>query len=134
MSLFDRVRREIPSGTVLETPVYRREFRIDYEGDKVVLFKDAKSKPFSKIPKTCWDRMPDFLEKQGRKKEGWVKIGEVFGTPEEGTLQHYLDDFHPQGKTRSTEAGKVASILQRLRIVEIDPNPPSRVRLLYSSP
>jgi len=128
MSVFDRVRKGIPSGTVLETPVYRREFRIDYEGDKVVLFKDAKRKPFSKIPKICWDGIPDFLERQG-----WVKIGEVFGTPEKGTLQHYLDYFHRQGKTGSTEAGKVASILQRLRIVEVDPKPPSKVRLLYSS-
>ena len=51
MSLFDRVRREIPSGTVLKTPVQKVEFRIEYEEDKVVLFKDAKRKPFSKTPK-----------------------------------------------------------------------------------
>jgi hypothetical protein len=129
MSLFDRVRREIPSGTVLESPVRRVEFRIEYEEDKVVLFKDDKKTSFSKVPKICWDGISDFLEKQGQKKEGWVEIGEVHGTAKKGTLQDYLDDFHRQGKTRSTEAGKVASILQHLGIVRIDPNPPSKIKL-----
>jgi hypothetical protein len=130
MSLFDRVRREIPSGTVLKTPVQKVEFRIEYEEDKVVLFKDAKRKPFSKTPKICWDGIPDFLEKQGQKTEGWVKIGDVYGTPEEGTLQHYLDDFHSQGKTHSTEAGKVASILLHLQVAKVDPTRPSKIRWL----
>jgi hypothetical protein len=133
MSLFERIKSEIPSGTYLKTPVQKVEFRIEYEGDKVVLFKDANRKPFSKIPKICWDGIQDFLKKQGQKTEGWVKIGDVYGTPEEATLQHYLDDFHSQGKTRSTEAGKVASILIRLQVAEVDPKPPSRVRLLYKT-
>jgi hypothetical protein len=125
MSLFDKVRSEIPSGTILKTPVQKVEFRIEYEEDKVVLFKDTKKKPFSKTPKVCWDSMLDFLE-----KENWVKIGGKFGTPEKGTLQDYIDSFHPQGKGNSNEANHIASILERLEIVEIDRNLPSKVRLI----
>lgn len=126
MSLFDRVRREIPSGTIFHTPVKRCQFRIDYENDQVVFFKDTKEKPFSKTPKICWDGIPEFLN-----NKGWVKIGEVFGVPEEGTFQYYIDKFHPQGKTSSTEAGHIASVLEHLGIVEVDPHRPfARVKLL----
>lgn len=130
MSLFDRVRREIPSGTVFHTPVKRYQFRIGYKKDKVVFFKGINEKPFSKTPKICWDRIPNFLEEEGQKNKGWVRIGGVFGTPEKGTLQDYLDKFHQQGKTHSTEAGHTASVLEHLGIVEVDPNSPSKIRLL----
>jgi len=125
MSLFDRVRREIPSGTVFHTPVKRCQFRIDYENDKVVFFKDAKEKPFSKTPKICWDGIPEFL-----KNKGWVKIGAKFGTAPRGSLQENLDKFWSQGKTHSSEANNIASILGHLGIVEVDPNRPSKIRLL----
>jgi len=69
MSVFCRIRKEIPSGTVLKTPVRKSEFRIGYEKDKMVFFEDDMEKPFSKTPRACWDGLPDFLRNQG-----WVKI------------------------------------------------------------
>lgn len=124
MSLFDRVRREIPCGTVFYTPVKRCQHRIDYENDEVLFFKEDKKKPFSKTPKICWDGIPEFL-----KNEGWVKIGARFGIAPKGSFQEYIDQFHPQGKTSSSEANDIASILERLGVVEIDRKIPSRIRL-----
>jgi hypothetical protein len=125
MSLFDRVRKEIPAGTVFLTPVKRCRNRIDYENDNVVFFKDTNKKPFSKTPRVCWDGIPEFL-----KNKGWVKIGANYGTAQQGSLQEYIDRFHSQGKTHSSEANDIASILERLGIIEIDRNRPAKIRLL----
>src|SRR3990170_1004458 len=121
MSLFDTVREEIPPDTVLCTPVERCQFRINYEGDKIVFFKDAKRKPFSKTPKICWDGIPEFL-----RGKGWVRIGPKFGVAPKNSLQEYIDEFWSQGKTRSSEANHVASVLEHIGFVEIDRNRPSK--------
>ena len=130
MSLFDRLRREIPPGTVLRTPVRGYPFRIKYEKDKVVFFKNANEEPFSKIPRICWDGIPEFL----RRNRDWVRIGPNFGPARKATLQEYLDGFWRQGKTHSSEANHVASVLEHLGVVEIDRSRPSKVRLIVNSP
>ena len=129
MSLFESVRRRIPPDTALCTPVKRCKFRINYEKDAIVFLKDANKKPFSKTPRICWDGIPDFL-----RGKGWVRIGPNFGVAPEKSLQEYLDRFWSQGKTHSSEANNVASVLEHLGIVEIDHNRPSKVRLIVNTP
>jgi hypothetical protein len=129
MSLFDKARRRIHSGTILCTPIRKLRFRVDYENDSIVLFKEHKERPFSKTPKVCWDGIPSFLKEQGKKTNGWVKIGTVFGDAEKGTFQDYVDRFHAEGKTHSTEAGHMASMLEHLGVIEVDHSIPSKIRL-----
>jgi hypothetical protein len=125
MSLFDRVRIEILPNTVLRTPVRRYPFKINDENNMVLFSKVSNKKPFSKIPKICWDGIPSFL-----RGKGWVKIGQNFGVAPQNSLQEYLDTFLGQGKTHSSEANHVASVLEHLGVVKIDRSPPSRLRLI----
>lgn len=129
MSLFDRVRREIPSGTFFYTPIKKSRHRIEYENDMVLFFKDDNEKPFSKTPKICWDRIPVFL-----KNKGWVRIGAKFDIAPRGSFQEYIDTFHSQGKTSSSEANDISSILERLGVVEVDRKLPSKIKLKEGQP
>lgn len=128
MSLFDTIKSKIPPETVLCTPKKRHLFRINYEGDKIVFFKDAKKKPFSKTPKICWDGIPNFL-----RGKNWVRIGPKFGVAPKNSLQDYIDEFWSHGKTHSSEASHVTSVLESLGIVEIDRGRPLMVRLVVDT-
>lgn len=124
MSLFERIKSEIPSGMVFYTPVRKVKFTVYVEADEVVFL--AGRKP-SSLPllRACWDGIQNFLT-----PKRWVEIGATHGKAREGTLQYYDDEFHEQGKPHQVEAEYVASVLEYLRIVEVDPNLPSKVRLL----
>lgn len=128
MSIFERIKSEIPSGTVLYTPVWKVKFTVYVEADKVVF--SVGSKP-SLLPllRACWDGIPDFLT-----PKRWVRIGANKGPLPKGSLQEYDDKFHSQGKPSQFEANYVASVLEHLKIVEVDPRrrPFSKVRLLQS--
>ena len=79
--------------------------------------------------KVCRDGIPSFL-----RGKGWVRIGPRFGVAPEKSLQEYLDKFWSQGKTHSSEANHVASVLEHLGIVKIDRIPSSRLRLISNVP
>jgi hypothetical protein len=76
------------------------------------------------IPDCCFDGIPNFL-----RNGCWVKIGTNRGPAPIDSLQDYIDTFHSKGKTRTADANYVAVVLEHLKIVEVDPNRPSKVRL-----
>ena len=126
MSVFERIKSEIPSGTVFYTPVQRVKFKVYVEADRTVFSVGAKPSLLP-VPRDCWDGIPVFLS--GR---GWVRIGANKGQAPKDSLQEYDDTFHSKGKPSQFEANYVASVLEHLRIVEIDPRrkPFSKIRLL----
>lgn len=146
MSIFERITKEIPLGKEMRTNVKKTPFRInlvDIER-KVVYFAAGKElqripvglKTPIYVPKRCFDGIPKFL-----KSKGWVRIGTRRDVAPQGTLQEYLDFVGwGQGsvgsdckKSNTTEANYVASVLDRLKIVEVNPNKPSKLRLRQSS-
>jgi hypothetical protein len=128
MSVFERIVKEIPNGSVLFTPVQHRRFTIKCVGpigEKVVFFVGAKTK--IEVPKACWDGIPDFL----RKKGDWVKIGSRHESTFNGlvgSLERYLDGC--PNKTSASAGSYVASVLEHLKIVVVDSGRPSEVRLI----
>jgi hypothetical protein len=139
MSVFERITKEIRLGMEMYTPVKKKPFWInlvDVE-KKMVYFSAGKeliripvgAKTPIHIPKCCFDGIPSFLRGKDR-----VMIGPKYGSAPRGSLQEYLDSFRSQGKSNTSDANYVASVLEHLGIVEIDRrNSPSRVKLLFSS-
>jgi len=123
MSVFERITKEIRSGTVLSTPVQKVQFVVFVETDRVVFHVGEKTK--ITIPRVCWDGIPSFL-----RGKGWMLVGPRYDVAPRGSLQEYLDRFWSQGKSHSSDANYVASVLQHLGIAEVDTTRPSRIRLL----
>ena len=121
--MFERIAGEIRSGTVLSTPVRKAQFAVFVEADRVVFHVGNKTK--INIPRVCWDGVPGFL-----RDKGWILIGPRFDVAPRGTLQEYLDRFWSQGKSHSSDANYVASVLEHLGIVEVKSGRPSKIRLL----
>jgi hypothetical protein len=123
MSVFERVTREILPGMTLHTPVRDAPFTIDSIDTKyVVFFVGAKTR--IRIPRACWDGIPIFL-----RGKGWVKIGAKHDVAPSGTFEEYLDQYWSEGKSHASGASYVVPVLEHLRIVEVDHNIPSKVRL-----
>jgi len=128
MSVFEKITREIHSGMVLYTPVRRARFTIEpFETDKVIFLVGAKTK--IKIPRACWDGIPNFL-----RGKGWVMIGSRHDAAPSGTLEEYLDQWWSEGKSHASGASYVVPVLEHLGIVEVDHNLPSKVRLSSNQP
>lgn len=80
-----------------------------------------------KVSKTCWNGIPDFL-----KGKEWVKIGakhEVSASVDDFTLEKYLRKC-TSSKSKQSQGIYVASLLEYLKVVEVDHSRPSKVRLL----
>ena len=122
MSVFERIMKEIHSRMVLYTPVDRHSFKIFFDKEEVVFFVGAKTR--IKIPRACWDGIPSFL-----RGKDWVKIGARHNTAPLGTFEEYLDQYWKQGKTHASGASYVVPVLEYLKIVEVDHNRPSKVKL-----
>jgi hypothetical protein len=120
MSVFERIMKEIHSGMVLYTPVDRHSFKIFFDKEKVVFFVGAKTR--IKIPRACWDGIPDFLS-----GKGWVNIGARHNVAPRGSFEEYLDTC--EGKSHASGASYVVPVLEYLKIVEVDHNRPSKVKL-----
>jgi hypothetical protein len=89
MPLFERIRREVPVGTPLKTPVMNKPFTIkQYESDALVFSVGTKHLPIP-VPRACWDGIPNFL-----RGKDWVKIGAKHDVAKKGTLEEYLDTHH----------------------------------------
>lgn len=129
MTVFDRIMKEIRSGTVLYTPVQNRQFTIkSVDAEKLVFFVGAKTK--IEVPKACWNGIPDFL-----KGRDWVRIGAKHECTRKvliGSLERYLDEC--PNKTSASAGSYVASVLKHLKIVEVDHQRPSKVRLNLNQP
>jgi hypothetical protein len=129
MTVFERIRKEIRDGMILYTPVKRKPFKIEkVEADKLIFFVGAKTR--IKIPKACWNGIPDFL----RGKDG-VRIGakhECTRKVLRGSLERYLDEC--PNKTSASAGSYVASVLGHLKIVKVDPDRPSKVTLNLNQP
>ena len=142
MSVFERIAKEIPLGKEMHTPVKKKPFRINFidAEKKMVYFSAGKGleripvgfKTPIHIPERCFDGIPNFL-----RGKGWILIGPRYGTAPIGTLQEYLDFVgwgqgsvgSDQKKSHTSDANYVASVLEHLKIVEVDPDTPSKVRL-----
>jgi len=123
MSVFDRVTKEIRVGMTLLTPVRNAPFTIDsIDAEHVVFFVGAKTR--IKIPRACWDGIPNFL-----RGKGWVKIGAKHDVAPRGTFEEYLDQYWSEGKSHASRASYVVPVLEHLGIVEVDHCRPSKVKL-----
>lgn len=124
MSVFERITREIHNGLVLYTPVQRKLFTVkSVEPDRLVFLV---GKTDIKVSRACWNGIPNFL-----KGNDWVKIGakhEVTVKVEIGTLERYLRECSIS-KSKQSQGSYVASLLEHIKIVEVDHGRPSRVRL-----
>jgi len=122
MSLFERIRANIRAGMVMYTPVKKKDFRVEaVENDKVV-FRVGEKGNHIKVPRHCWDGIPNFL-----RGKGWVEIGSKHEVAEKGTFEEYLDGC--DSKRHASWASYVVPMLEKLGIVEVDHCIPSRVKL-----
>ena len=123
MSVFERITKEMRSGMVLYTPVRRKQFIVDSIDAEKLVFRVGTKTPI-RIPKVCWDDIPNFL--RGR---GWVEIRPKHDVAPRGSFGEYLDTFWEEGKTHASAAEYVVPVLEHLGIVEVDHSAPSKVRL-----
>ena len=126
MSLFERIRREVPVGLVLHTPVRENPFTVkSIEQDQLVFLVRRTN---IRVSKTCWDGLCEFLKKQG----GWVTIGakhEVTENVDDYTLEKYLRKC-TSSKSKQSQSTYVAPLLEHLKIAEVKHSRPSQIRLL----
>ena len=130
MSIFKKIAGEIHSGMVMYTPVRRAQFTVDsvdMEKEMIVFSVGAKTR--IKIPRACWDGIPNFL-----RGKDWVKIGSRHDTAPIGTFEEYLDQWWSEGKSHASGASYVVPVLEYLKIVEVDHSIPSKVRLNPNRP
>lgn len=119
MNVMSLLMGKLKAGDILVTPVRRKEFKIESispSGITLILGKKWRTP----IPAACWNGIPNYL-----KGKGWVEIGAIHGISKPGTLENYIDGFTPR-----SAGSYVASILECVRIVEIDRVLPSKVRLI----
>jgi len=120
MHVMDRILSKIPPGSLLRTPSGRASFMVEHVDARGVTLRVGAGWTIY-VPKDCWEGIPDFL--RGR---GWVLIGATHGDPPRDSLDDYLQQF-----THGTSAASyVASILERILLVQIDRHKPSKIRLL----
>ena len=130
MSVFQRIVTEIHEGMPLYTPVTRAQFEIlSIDRNKGMLVFHVGTKTRIKVPRACWNGIPNFL-----RGKDWVRIGARHDVAPSGTLEEYLDKFWSEGKTHASAANYVASVLDYLGIVVLDRNRPSKIRLNPNQP
>ncbi|MFP3985194.1 MAG: hypothetical protein ACLFU9_04420 [Candidatus Bathyarchaeia archaeon] len=113
MSVFEKITREIRAGETLRTPVRNAPFTIDSINTKhVVFFVGAKTK--IKIPRACWDGIPNFL-----KGKDWVKIGARHDIAPNGTFEEYLDQYWSEGKSMHLELHTLCLCLSVLKLLKL---------------
>ena len=123
MSIFESITKEIHEGKILHAPVMNNPFEVKSVDDKEVVFFVRKTN--IEVSKECWNGLPDFLM-----NKGWVLIGAnhiASAKLDEGTLEKYLR-YCTKAKSKHSQASYVASLLEYLKIVEVDHNRPSKVR------
>ena len=109
---------------VLYTPVQHNSFKVKSVDDKEVVFFVRKTN--IEVSKQCWNGIPNFL-----KNKGWVLIGanHIASTKlDEGTLEKYLR-YYTTSKSKHSQASYVAPLLEYLKIVDVDHNRPSKIKL-----
>lgn len=114
------VRAQIPPGTRLPTPTGRATFVVHEMGASgLVLLFGPKQTPTT-FSWACLEGITDFL-----RERDWMRIGanrDVRGD------QTALDGYLKRYVKRQT-ANYVAVVLEHAGLVELDPEPPARVRL-----
>lgn len=111
MSIFDRIKREIRSPMVMYTPSKKARFTVHPVENEVVPFTVGSGVRI-KVPKTCWDEMPNYL-----RGKGWVEIGQRHGIAPKGSFEEHLDGYLP---SHPSWASYVVPVLDHLKIVEVD--------------
>lgn len=125
MSVFDRITSEVHAGLQLKTPSLNKPFTVKaVEADRVVFF--IKTMEIA-VSKDSWNGLPDFL-----KDKSWVKIGakhEASPYVDDFTLEKYLRKT-TESKSKHSQASYVAPLLEYLRIVQVDRDRPTKIRLI----
>ena len=125
MSLFERIKREIPEGTILSTPARPKPFTLrSYQADSLT-FSVGEKHNLITVPKECWDRIPTFL--RGR---DWVIVGQKHDRAEYGTFDEFLDSIQLPNQHRHPDwASYVLPVLVRLKVIDAEIKPRTRIRL-----
>jgi len=114
------IRGRVSEGITLRTAARGAGFRVErIDGQGVVLLLGAK-RAWTRIPWQALEAAPSFLANRG-----WVPLGGariVEGQP--GTFDEHLKKW-----VKRDIANYVAALLARARIVDLDPNPPAKLRL-----
>ena len=117
-----RIKQHIAPGSVLKSIPGKARFQIEsLEGDALMLLL-GQMKNKTPLPWDGVEGIPAFL--RGR---DWVRIGAV---KESSSIPGTLDQYLKENLTKRMTAGYVARILVDAGIVEADPEPPAKVRLL----
>lgn len=76
-----------------------------------------------KVPKTCWDGIPNFL-----RGKSWIRIGATHGKAPPDLFEEHLDSYkHP---SHPSWASYVVPVLEHLGVVEVDRRVrPSKIKL-----
>jgi len=115
------VREAVAPGDQLQTPSQGAPFTVQTVDDRGVVLLFGKKETATPISWSVLEGVADFLA--GR---GWVLIGSVFDAhADDRTLDGYL-----KSHIKRATAGWVASLLERAKVVQIDRDRPSKVRLL----
>lgn len=125
MALFERIRQEIPVGTHFETPSRKKPFTVVAFENDLVEFSVGRLGSSIKVPRVCWDGIEAFL--RGR---GWVIVGQKHDVADANTFAEFLDSIHLPNQNRNPDwASYVVPVLERLRIVDVETKPRTKIRL-----
>ena len=114
------IRDNIVPGMTIHTSVRRASFVVDTVDERGVVLLLGRGRFRTPLSWDCLEGIPSFL--RGR---GWVRIGGVFSVDSDpGALDGYMKQY-----TKRAAANWVASLLTKAGIVEVDPEPPARIRL-----
>jgi hypothetical protein len=125
MSLFERIRREIPEGTRFSTPARKKPFIIaSYQPDSLT-FSVGINDTLITVPRVCWDSIIDFL-----RGKVWVVVGQKHDVADRGTFTAFLDTIQLPNQHRHPDWGSyVVPVLERVGVVEVSTRPRTRIRL-----
>lgn len=110
----------IAPGKTLRTLPKRAQFVVQAIDERGIVLLLGQKRFRTPLSWDCLEGIPPFL--RGR---GWVRIGGVFsidGDPE--SLDGYMKQY-----TKRATANWVASLLAEAGVVDVDPDPPAKVRL-----
>ncbi|MDX8036918.1 hypothetical protein SK803_42550 [Lentzea sp. BCCO 10_0856] len=114
------IRAQIPLGTRLPTPTDRATFVVhEMDASGLVLLFGPKETPTT-FSWACLEGITGFL-----RERGWIRIGANRDVRGDETA---LDGYLKRHVKRQT-ANYVAVVLERAGLVELDSEPPARVRL-----
>jgi len=123
MKLIDKIKAI--EGMSLDTPSGRSSFLAKkVSSDGVTLKVGMRRKSTIFIPTICWEGIIDFL-----KKKDWVEVGAIH---EKYTKIGSLDEYVQKYTHGTSAASYVASMLEKISLVQLDRKRPNKIKLIYN--